>query len=429
MTERPALSRPFLFLQLRHLHRSHEAGGEQVGIRLVERVGREGDLPGTGLGIPDQTVGPEVDHPHLDGVFTLGEGSEPVKPVRSLPKESRMLAVHEDIRHVIHFTELDPEAVRHLFLSEGERIGICRRTGEILHRRILGLSQGLKVIEQFGIPGCSGTVERDGPGALERGLAQLLRSGPGRLRVPIGVAYHEQCLPLLERQEITVEGRGKGLPRFSIVNRADSLAVTQANPGLDALVGKVADPVYLAASGVTVDEAELHRSGIYEVRSDIMGRKYALALTTLDEKKSSDGPPWALVGEKFALFPTLSIYGGYPEYISADAGFEFAFMSGYSSIVAYDLFAQTEIGTNFGNVDFRFCGGLGMALFGLFSIQGGGGVELSPNKEPQSFGELMARFIFVNVKCIFTAPENGGSEPDTRYYLGISLGLLMLLMK
>lgn len=153
------------------------------------------------------------------------------------------------------------------------------------------------------------------------------------------------------------------------------------------------------------------------------------SLTTLDEKKSSDGPPWALVGEKFALFPTLSIYGGYPEYISADAGFEFAFMSGYSSIVAYDFFAQTEIGTNFGNVDFRFCGGLGMEIFGLFSIQGGGGVELSPNKEPQSFGELMARFIFVNVKCIFTAPENGGSEPDTRYYLGISLGLLMMLMK
>ena len=152
------------------------------------------------------------------------------------------------------------------------------------------------------------------------------------------------------------------------------------------------------------------------------------SLTTLDEKKSSDGPLWYL-GENFALFPTLSIYGGYPEYISADAGFEFAFMVGYPSIVACDLFAQTEIGTNFGNVDFRFCGGLGMEIFGLLSIQGGGGVELSPNKEPQFFGELMARFIFVNVKCIFIAPENGGSEPDTRYYLGISLGLLMLLMK
>lgn len=134
-----------------------------------------------------------------------------------------------------------------------------------------------------------------------------------------------------------------------------------------------------------------------------------------DEGKSNNSQPKKTPRTDFDSLPRVSIFAGFTEYVSADAGFELI-----SERDFFCLYAQGEIGTDFEGVNFRLAAGAGWEVLDFFGFQLGGGVEFSPNKEPVAFGELTARLLFFQAKWIMASPNNGDYY-ETKFNFGISI--------
>ena len=153
---------------------------------------------------------------------------------------------------------------------------------------------------------------------------------------------------------------------------------------------------------------------------------------TPQESRDHKGPPWE-IGHTALFFPTASVYGGNKEYLSCDAGFEFLFTPDGNFLETVSIYAQTGFGTDFGDVNLRFTGGFGFGLFmSMLQISIGAGVELSPCEKPVTVVEGTFKLFFLNAKmtALYTDEVKADSgKPDTKFYLGVSLERLYVLIK
>lgn len=132
-----------------------------------------------------------------------------------------------------------------------------------------------------------------------------------------------------------------------------------------------------------------------------------------------------------ALWPSLVVYGGTPEYLSFDAGYSLVthLPGDQNGLGPIFLYGNAGIGTDFKNANFRFSGGFGVGFPGpIIRASIGGVVELSPGKKTVTMGEITWRILFINLKWTGNYTDGFFEQPQNKkFYVGLDVIMLSVM--
>lgn len=132
-----------------------------------------------------------------------------------------------------------------------------------------------------------------------------------------------------------------------------------------------------------------------------------------------------------ALWPSLVVYGGTPEYLSFDAGYSLVthLPGDQNGLGPIFLYGNVGIGTDFKNANFRFSGGFGVGFPGpIIRASIGGVVELSPGKKTVTMGEITWRILFINLKWTGNYTDGFFEQPQNKkFYVGLDVIMLSVM--